>query len=654
MADDTAIRAEIIAAIPTEHHEKCIPEIDDLILRTNHMDGKSCLQKVYAQWKSGRTGKDNKLNSWTGFYLGITTKEPSEPFVFKKRRAFARPEPPDIDSDFEYEKRPMVMGHIVDKYGRNCVGNIGTMGALKLKSALTRIIKGLDIANAFRPNDPKAAAAFTTENAIKVKEILDSLPPQRGAILKVKGDDGKEHTIKTIADANRWCKDFSFYMKRYPEILEHSDSIEGLLSIFGVHASGVVISDVPLEEIAPLRTSPGDKDVLATQWANEDIAELGLIKFDVLAISTLSVVSRAVKLIEENCGFKVDIENIPLDDKPTIDLYRRGDLVGVFQCESVKMQQTCKDISVDRFEDVMAAISLFRPGPMDSIPEYCARKKGEKPVTYFHPTIEPHVKKYLAKTYGVLVYQEQVMQICSALAGFTIGEGYVVIKGISKKKQDVIDKFKPEFIKGCAAKGVPEKVAEEYWDKFITPFASYGFNAAHSCCYAYNSFLTAYLKANFPEEFMVASLNVCAQDRYFERPSPGKPPGCKELENECAKMGMLILPRDINKCDLDYTIVRKKDKAGGVPKSEIRPSINCKGLPHRAAENIVAVRPFNSVREFAEKTDTACVDADAAGSLCDAKFFRTNKEKFLTEFKIVREDLKELKKKGRVSDNIFE
>ena len=282
MATDAEIKQEII-----EHlHDD--PIGGDVMVRiekeldfwasTENIDGKSVLQKFYSQWKSGKKGNENKWNSEAAFRLGMTNKAPSGDFFFERRRAFARPSPPDIDSDFDYDRRQEVIDYIVEKYGRYNVGNIGTYGALKMRSALTRIIKALDIADAFRIDEHGKvnSAEFTAKNVEKVDEILGSLPPQRGAVLKVTDDDG-EHIIKTSQDAAKYCRDFKFYMDKYPDILKHAKNIEGLLSIFSVHASGVVLSDIPLDQIAPLRTAKdtGGVPALATQFEYNDLERWG-------------------------------------------------------------------------------------------------------------------------------------------------------------------------------------------------------------------------------------------------------------------------------------------------------------------------------------------------------------------------------------------
>jgi DNA polymerase-3 subunit alpha len=608
-------------------------------------NGKTIIQEFYRQWKSGKRGDKNLHNAWTPYLLKMTNKAPNSEYFYKKRRNFARPSPPDIDSDFDYLRRPEILAHLVRKYGRGRVGNIGIYLGLKMRSALTRIIKALDLANAFRANEPGNAGKLTNENVKKVDEILGSLPKQRGAVLKVKVGD-KEEVIKTTSDAYAHCRDFRYYMDKYPEVMLHAKQIEGLSSIFSVHASGIVLSDVPLNEIAPLRTAKVDGDEIqyATQYTYEDLELLGLVKFDILAISTLSVISRATKMIKENYGIDLDIENLPLNDQKTLNLYRDGNLTGVFQCESVPMQRTCQDIGVDRFSDIMAAISLFRPGPMDSIPEYCDRKHGRKKVTYFHPSIEPFVKDVLGPTYGVLTYQEQVMRLCGTLGDMTPTEALIVIKGIGKKKAEVIEKGHKGFVAGAVRRGVPKDIAEQYWEKFITPFASYGFNASHACAYAYLSYQTAYLKANYPEEFITSYLNVETIRRKHERVA--------DLEVEAARMGIFLLARDINKCEAEYIIVKKKDEANGISRSEIRPPMHCKGLSQLAAFELIKKKSYANVREIAEKTETV-VDAKAIGALCDAGFFRTKRDRVLSDFAVVREDMKSISKRNRESQDIF-
>ena len=417
------------------------------------------------------------------------------------------------------------------------------------------------------------------------------------------------------------------------------------------HAAGVVVSDIPLDEIAPLRKAR--KGMLATQYPNEDLEALGLIKFDVLAIATLTVIKKTVKAVKEFWGIEIDVENLPMEDAPTFELYSKGNLGGVFQCENFGMQKTMRDIKVDRFEDVIAGLALYRPGPMDSIPEYCARKHGEHDVSYFHPTIEPFVKKYLKKTYGVLCFQEQVMQICNSLAGFTITDGYIMIKAIGKKKTYLMEKFETQFISGCVANGVPNDVAKQYWDKFITPFSSYGFNLAHSACYGYNSYSTAYLKANYPDEFICSLLDVTITSTSGERHDK-----VAAFEREFKrKMGIKFLPRDINKCKVNYTIEKRKDLKEGVKKTEIRPSLLCKGLLTKSARNIEENAPYDDIRDLISKTysslvDTRVIDALARGGYLGKKHI-DDPSVVVKDFVMTREDMKKTAKKGVESIDMF-
>jgi len=1225
------LREYFIAKISVPKTEQLMQRIEDeldMLECTDGLNGKSNLENLYdiILKNQDKQGNKNDVNSVLLWAIGATSKKPDNDSEFlPERRAFARAGFPDIDLDFDYNRRQEIVDYIVNKYGRENVGNIGTYQSLKFKSTITRVGKVLDIAGAFfKGNDE-----YKAQNEAKVRELLDSSLP-KGSIIKATNEEGEVVVVKTLADAYKYFPEFKYYMDKYPDLWMNSKNIEGLLSIFSVHAAGVCISNTPLERIAPLRIAKGDD--VATQFANEDLEAVGLIKFDILAIATLTVISEILILIKENYGIDIDITNLPLDDAPTLALYRSGKLTGVFQCENYGMQSTMKDIGVDRFDDIIAAIALYRPGPMAAIPDYCARKRGEQRVDYFHPTIEKHVKPFLEKTYGILCvhedsnvclangsikkikkcnmkdkvisldildrkaregdilhvtktrfgdgvkltlangsyiivtqdhqiltydgwkeakditendivafcnyapaygkkcnfaswlgddisvayllgqlagdgcidcgsvlavgnesnadklkkwinckfpemkvyksfrtrcwylsishpsllnstehgnrktkwhkfledigmkvncygkkipecilsssdeirasflaglfdsdghwskngvniatasndmkitlgrllqsfgisflannnhivimsqekfrdtigkyvllkdmsgtcltgdscgcvpkqairdawlnsglssrvfsktykfarsilrenvkfadtktakkvgielgdiifykvkkieivcdqqfydigvkdyhnfiangivvhncYQEQIMQICNVLAGFSVSDGYVVIKGIGKKIETLINKYAKRFEDGCVTNGVPRDVAKSYWERFITPFASYGFNLSHclsgdmrlkdknsgrfysvkelynifyqndieftrqceadlkqdviinnlpnisldsyvdgelvedqlvdifctgekdvyeicldngmvlkctlkhkfyctdrkehtvqdilnnnldmifeiendnnvtlvankmkkckiilikyigkeltynltmkskqhnyavydssnnnnfiisknSCCYAYLSYITAYLKANYPDEFFCAFLNV----ENFRK----KEDKVSDLEKDLKKFDIEILDKDINSCHVKYKIVKKKDMKNGIAKTQISPSLVCKGLGVSSAEEIEKHRPYNDLRDLAEKTDTSSVDKDAIGSLVDAGFFdkkfkeiskktknKLTKENFRTllqeKFSNIRNDMKKAAKKGVNSLDMF-
>ena len=656
MAD---IKQEILDAVRDKSLISIVQSELDKMEQTEGLDEKPILQKFYGIWKNsnGKKGHRNDIQSWTAYAIGMTDKKPDDSVGFlPKRRAFARKGFPDIDSDFDYERRDEIYKYIIETYGRERVGNIGTYSGLKMRSFIRRAVKAIDPERTFF----KGFNDWKTETNILGDEILQALPEQRGAFLKVQDSEGVEHAIKTVEDANKYCKNFAYYMSKYPSLLEHSRNIEGLLSIFGVHAAGIVISNEPLARVAPLRQSKitdsdengGPKYAYATQFEYNDLEFMGLIKFDILALSTLSVIDHCCKLIEENYGIKVNIWDLPLDDKKTFDLYKSGELTGVFQCEEPGMQKTMVNMGVDSLDDIMAGIALYRPGPLDSIPTYCARKHGAESIDYFHPSLKKFIEPYVRKTYGLLVYQEQVMHICNSVAGFSIPEGYVVIKAIGKKKPELLAKYRIKFISGAEKNGIDGKIAQDYWDKVITPFADYGFNKAHACCYAYNSYTTAYLKANYQEEFLTAYLNVEIGRANYDKVAA--------LEKMAKEINIEILHRHINECKLFYTIAGKSDPANGIPRSKILPSIRCKGLSHSAAEEIVSKQPYSNLRDFAEKTDTKIVDIKAFDALLNAGFFKPKegrgkpKDAIMKEFEVIREDLKRARKKGVDTGNIFE
>lgn len=624
--------------------KKAIEEIGIM----SSVDGLSkdyCLEEFYNIYQKikGKNGCKNAINSISAYCLEMTSVIPDDNSEFMpSRRIFARAGFPDIDIDFDYERRSEVYNYLINKYGRDYVGNIGTYGTLKMKSYITRVVKALDLANSFN----LGKESYVKNNNALVREIIDSLPEQKGAFLKVKDDDGEEHVIKNLSDAVAYCQDFNRYISKYPDIVEHSKRIEGLSSSYGVHAAGVVISKEPLCRIAPLRTtSKSDDDSgadFATQFPYEDLEYLGLIKFDILAISTLSVIAETVSHIKKRTGIVLDVENLPLNDDKSFELYRSGNLTGVFQCEEKGMQKTMTKMGVDRFEDICAGIALFRPGPMNSIHQYCSRKKGLEKIDYFHASIERFVKEILKPTYGILVYQEQVMQICNSLAGLTVSEGYQVIKAVGKKKEDQLNKFKARFVDGCCKNGVDKSLSIKYWEDFIMPFASYGFNKSHSYCYGLISYQTAYLKANFPADFMVSYLNIETRQKKWDR--------VDVLLNEARRMNIKINQKSLNISGCSYKL--HENKVGSISSYSITPSILCKGLNSLAGIEIEKKQPFRNFEDFVARIDTGVCDIEAIQSLSDAGFFPKTKNP-VDKFIKLRDGVKMARKKGMSGVDIF-
>jgi len=671
MPNLTTIKLEMLAVVKTVHFDL----MDRVRMELDEMEfidglGQSNLETLYDFWNLYRNNKceridnSNNVNSWAAYALGLTSTKPEEDTeLLPLRRAFARAGFPDIDSDFDPIKRELVFDYLVKKYGSEYTAHIGTYGTLNLRSAVRKIGKALDVADAFH----KGSKEYTTENERKVSEILSSLPKQKGSVVKVYRAKGQVEVIDSVERAAEEFPDFSYYMDEHPGILDHSRNIEGLHSNFGVHAAGVVISDVPLERLTAVRrgstTAKGSEIKMATQYTLEDIESCNLVKLDNLSLAVLTVIAKTLEMIEQNYdGLKIDLDHLPVDDDKAFDIYRSGNMFGVFQCEEKKMQETMQAIGVDRFEDIVVGIALYRPGPMNSIPSYVARKHGKEKIDYFHSSIEKYVKPYLESTYGILCYQEQVMQICNSLAGLTITDAYVMIKAIGKKIPELLAKYESQFLRGCVTNGVPEKIAQQYWSEKIVPFAGYGFNKAHSLCYGYNSYITAYLKANFLDEFMCAYLNVVSTRRNQDKVAI--------LEKEARRMGIKILPRRLNDCELDYRVVAKKDSVTGVGQTLICPGLRCKGIGDGVAVHLAEKRPYRTMRELVQKTDGSIVTAESIAALYEGGYFKVTNtkdrqtnisysegdegvEKIVHDYKILRSDQKKLGKKGVVSANMF-
>jgi len=593
------------------------------------------------QSSAGACGMKNNANSWLAYAIGLTSAKPEGAFL-PARRIFARAGFPDIDADFEFERRQEVYDYIIGAYGRENVGNIGTYQTLKMKSYITRSVKALDLSNSFHLGKEE----YIKRNNLLVREIIDSLPEQKGAFLKVFDDEGEEHQVTSMNDAFKYCDAFHEKVSKFPELVEHASRLEGLSSSFGVHAAGIVISSEPLHRIAPLRSTSGGEGGgvdYATQFPYEDLEYIGLIKFDILALSTLSVVSECLRLIKDRKETVIDISQLPLDDENTFKLYRTGRLVGVFQCEERGMQSTMIKMQVDRFEDICAGIALFRPGPMANIPKYCARKNGDEDIDYFHPSIARLVKPILEPTYGVLCYQESIMQICNSLANFTISEGYQVIKAVGKKKGDYLAKFQSRFVKGCVTNGVPEDVGLKYWADFIMPFAAYGFNKSHSYCYGLLSYQTAYLKANFPHEFMLAYLRVETRQKKWER--------VVQLEAEARSMGIDIAPRVINNSSVNW-LLDVFENADGSERAILTPPLMCKGIRVAAAENIEQNQKYKNFEDFCAKIDTGIVDSECILALKEAGFFKNVKDP-VGDYMKYRDHFKKARSKGMTGQDLF-
>ncbi len=653
-----SLKIQILSSLKINNKMQQVNRQIQQMMMTQGNAGKNNLQTFHKIWKNsnGKCGNKNAINSWTAYCLGMTTQKPNQEKSFlQKRRTFSRVSFPDIDSDFCCFRRQQIYDYLIQKYGRQNVGNIGTYQGIKMKAAIRRIGKAIDVADAFHKGDKQ----YTTQNQAKVTQIIQSLPKQRGAKIVVTLQDGTNKQIKTIQDGYKYCPDFKAYMDKYPDIRKYSKYIQGLSSSFGIHPAGVCLSNVPLQQIAPMRTS---NKGIATQYIYEQLQSIGLIKFDILALSTLTVIQRCIKLIKDNYGIIIDLNKIPLDDTRTLDLFRSGKTTGVFQCQSYGMQATLKQMQTSHFNDVVAAIAMFRPGPMDSIPQYCQIKKGQKKPDYLHPSIQKIIKPILDYTYGKLVYQQQIMIICKDLGGMTVTQGYDLIKGIGKKKEQLISKYRTIFINGAIKKGVPQGMVQKYWDHYIVPFANYGFNKAHALSYGILSNACCYLKANYPQQFFISHLNVENLRKKHDK--------ITNLQSDLKRFDIQLYKKDINTCDVEYKIIRKRDPSKGLYKSQIMPSIMVKGMGEQTAANIVKNRPYADLRDLAYKTDSKLVTKESLDNLIQGGFyddmFKTLKskdktltrdkfkQKSLQKFVALKLDQKAAVKKGVGTQSLFD
>ncbi len=583
-------------------------------------------------------GSTNKLNSYLAFVLGITTAKPDGDFVLEKRRTYARDGFPDIDMDFCCFNRHLIIDHLIDKYGRDYVGNIGTFGTLKTKSAIKKVVKVLDPEDSviFDKNGQKIKDEPKLNFALQ-NEITKSLPGL------MKRADGSE--VKNIEEAYKEYTAFRKYMDAYPDVYKYARRMEGGLQSYGVHAAGVVISPVPLATITPLhvtkrakkRKNEDDDDIsedtlVATQFDAKSVESLGLIKFDILGLSTISAVDWAHRWIKENHGVDLDLGNLPLDDKLTLDLLNSGKTSACFQVEGLGMQQTLMQIGIDSFEDLVVAVAMYRPGPKDYIPDYAGRKRGSIPVKYPHEIM----KRIIDSTYGIMVYQEQVMKIFMAMADLTSSDGYTFTKGCAKKKRAIIEDYRERFIRRSVGAGIEESIVKRVWND-MEKFGGYAFNRSHACSYAYESYKTAYLKAHYPMEFMAARMSVELQRRRYE--------DVERYEADCERMGITLENPDLNRSKLVYTITGEKS---------LRKPIIMRDVGMKAGMEIIKNQPYEGpdmLFSFVNKTGHA-VNTTVMQALTDCKVFGSKKKQaILDAFEQIKSDKR--RSKGQQTGDLF-
>ena len=515
-------------------------------------------------------GRGSAAGSLVAYCLRITDIDPIEnQLIFERFLNEERISPPDIDIDFCEARRGEVIEYVTRKYGRDNVAQIITFGTMKAKAVVRDVGRVMDMTYA------------------EVDKIAKMIPFD----LKMTLDKALAES-PALADA--YQKD-----PRVKELLDISRRLEGTTRHASTHAAGVVISPVPLTDLVPL--FKGNTADITTQFDMKGIERIGLLKMDFLGLRTLTLIDNCVKMIEAETGTVIDPAAIPLDDAKTYALFAAGKTSGLFQFESDGMRDILKRFKPDRLEHLTALNALYRPGPMQMIDDFIKRRHGQTKVVYDHPSLEP----ILSATYGVMVYQEQVMQIASALAGFSLGEADLLRKAMGKKKVDVMAAQMDQFLKGCASRGVAEKKARKIWD-LMEQFAGYGFNKSHSAAYAWLAYQTAYLKANFPAFFLAALLTS-------ERANTDK---MVQYIGECREMGIRVLPPDVNESEMFFTVGGQggalRPPPEGSPPDILFGLSALKNVGEGAVEAALQSRrdggPFRSLFDFCDRVDLRAVN----------------------------------------------
>ncbi len=459
-------------------------------------------------------GRGSAAGSLVSYILDITDINPlTYNLLFERFLNPERIQMPDIDIDFADTRRDEVLAYAREKYGEDHVARIITFGTMAARAAIRDAGRAMGYAYGFCDQVAKLIPVNPTQGMKEgwLDECLE-----------------KVVELKALYDTNAEAK----------KLIDTARHLEGVARHASVHACGTVIAKEPLMERVPLQYAPQDKEIIITQFEMHAVEDLGLLKIDFLGLKNLTIIENTLRLIKELHDVTIDISKIPLDDKKTFALLREGDTTGVFQFESSGMRRYMKDIKPTELEDLIALVALFRPGPMELIPSFIKRKHGQEKITYLHPKLEPILKN----TYGIGVYQEQMMQIARDLAGYTLPEADTLRKAIGKKIKSLLDEQKEKLTSGMIKNGIPPKTAAAIWELF-PPFARYGFNKSHAACYAMIGYETAYLKANYPEEFMAGLLNAEMDD--IER--------IALLVQEARQAKISILGPDVNHSFVNFT-----------------------------------------------------------------------------------------------------
>jgi DNA polymerase-3 subunit alpha len=555
--------------ITTEITERLNYELD--VVHTMGFDGyflvvKDFIDNARKQNVPVGPGRGSAAGSIISYLLDITRIDPLKYNLMFER--FLNPDRismPDIDIDFCAQGRSKVIDYVIQKYGRNSVTQIITYSTLGPKSVIKDVARVLGV------------------SATEANRMTKAIP----------------FTSKTLAEAVKDSPEFVAIMNSNDlniSILQHSQVLEGLVRQTGIHAAGVVIVPGDLTDYVPLATGSqkDNENAVLVQYEGKNLEQLKILKMDFLGLKTLTLITKAVELIENSRNIRIDIDNLPLDDQEAFTLLAQGNTDGIFQFESDGMTKYLMDLKPNQFEDLIAMVALYRPGPMASIDTYIRRKYGREKIVYDHPMIE-HILK---ETYGVTVYQEQVMQVAREMGGFKGGQADSLRSAMSKKKADLMEKFHIHFREGALANNVPEKTIEKIWNDW-TSFAEYAFNKSHATCYALVAYQTAWLKSHYPVEFMAALLSL--------EDNPDKIPYFLE---ECKRMSINIIPPNINLSDCEFSVNGKEIHFGlraikNIGDAAIRAIVDDRGKNGK----------FRNIFELCKRLDSMAVNKTALESL---------------------------------------
>src|SRR5688572_26339730 len=545
-------------------------------------------------------GRGSAAGSVVAYCVGITNIDPIKyKLLFERFLNPDRKSMPDIDTDFDDVGRQKVIDYVIKKYGKNQVAQIITYGTMAAKMSIKDVARVMDLP---LPDANVLAKMVPDRPGIELRRVLHATLTEKDSEKSLMEKDGVgPDDIEVIKKLREIYNSKGIQS----EVLHEAERLEGSVRNTGIHAAGIIIAPKDLTELIPVCIAK-DSPLWVTQIEGNIIEDAGVIKMDFLGLKTLTIIKNALVLIRKNHGVEIDIDKIPLDDEKTFKLYQHGDTNGTFQFESAGMQKYLRELKPDKFADLIAMNALYRPGPMAYIPDYVDRKHGRQQISYDLPVME----EYLKETYGITVYQEQVMLLAQKIAGFSKGDADVLRKAMGKKQKSVLDKMKAQFIDGATKKNHPAEKLEKIWTDWEA-FAQYAFNKSHSTCYAYVAYQTAYLKAHYPAEYMAAVLN-----------NAGSIEKITFFMEECKRMGQMVLGPDVNESKKGFAVNAKREIRFGLG--------GLKGVGESAVESIIEERekngPYKSIFEMIKRINQRAVNKKTLENLVYAGAFDGFKE----------------------------